>query len=110
MRASPSIVPREEDIYLVEVDLGHWGCVWTEADSNATDLETVLSDLLAGQHRDPVRVIAFNLSEGWSRDVSDDVARELRRRLDLDRLDTPASLEDFLEEHEGPWQLTLRLA
>jgi hypothetical protein len=110
MRTSPSIVPRDEDIYLVEVDLGHWGCVWTEADSSATDLETVMSDLLAGQHRNPVRIVAFNVSEGWSRDVSEDVAQELRRRLDLDFLEVPPSLQDFLERHEGTRQLTLRLA
>jgi hypothetical protein len=109
---TPSIVPRDDDRddYLVEVDLIHWGRVWTEADSNATDLETVLSDLLAGQHRNPVRIVAFNASEGWSRDASEDVAQELRRRLDLDRRDAPEGLERFLERHEGTRQLTLRLA
>jgi hypothetical protein len=28
-----------------------------------------------------VRVVAFNTSEGWSRDVSEDVAREVLRRV-----------------------------
>jgi hypothetical protein len=80
--------------------LGHWGRVWPEADSTATDIETLLGDMLAGQHRNPVRVVAFNVSEGWSRDASKDVAQELRRRLDLGGLDTPASLEEFLERHD----------
>ena len=101
MRASPSIVPRE-DVYLVEDDLGHWGRVWTEADSHATDLETVMSDLLFGQYRNPVRVVVFNASEGWSRDVSEMIAQELRRRIGLDHRDVPISLEEFLERHEGP--------
>jgi hypothetical protein len=41
-------------------DLGHLGAVWGEADTQATDLETVITDLLTGQYMDPVRVIAFN--------------------------------------------------
>jgi hypothetical protein len=97
MRTSPSIVPRDEDVYLVEVDLGHWGRVWTEADSEATDRETLVRDMLAGQHRNPIRVVAFNVSQGWSRDVSDTIAQELRRRRDLEGLELPAGIADFVE-------------
>src|SRR5258706_16190904 len=43
-------------------------------------LETVVADLLDGQYSNPVRVVGFNTAEGWSRDVSEDVAREVRRR------------------------------
>jgi hypothetical protein len=32
------------------------------------------------QHKKPVRVIGFNTAEGWSRDVSEVVAFELRVR------------------------------
>jgi hypothetical protein len=32
--------------------------------------------MMTGQYRDPVRVVGFNTSEGWSRDVSEDVAWE----------------------------------
>src|ERR1700761_994588 len=97
MRTSPPIVPRDEDVYLVEVDLGHWGHVWTEADSEATDLETMLTDMLAGQHRNPIRVVAFNVAEGWSRDVSNTIAQELRRRCDLEGLELPTSIAGFVE-------------
>ena len=31
--------------------------------------------LLEGQYNSPVRVIGFNVAEGWVRDVSEDVAR-----------------------------------
>jgi hypothetical protein len=51
---------------------------WTEADCASTDLETLLTDMLANQHRNSFRVIAFNVAGGWSRDVSEDVAIELR--------------------------------
>src|ERR1700749_2464965 len=106
MSVSPSIVPVEDDVYFVEVDLGHWGHVWPEADSNATDLETMLTAMLAGQHNNPIRVIAFNVGEGWSLDASKDIARELHRRIDLDGLDVPEGIRDFIDEHEGSRQLT----
>ena len=47
---TPSIVPRGDDetVYLVTDDLGKLGAVWREADVEATDLETVITDPLTG--------------------------------------------------------------
>ena len=111
MRASPSIVPRDndQDVYLVVDDLGRLGRVWREADVEETDFQTVAEDLLAGQYNNPVGIFCFNASEGWSRDVSEEVARELRRMLDLEHREVPTNLQDFLERHDWPRQLTLRL-
>jgi hypothetical protein len=81
------------------------------ADAETTDLETVIQDLMSGQYSDPVRVISFNTVERWSEDVSEDVARESRRRFDLQHSDVPSNLQDFVERHEGHdrHQLTLHL-
>jgi hypothetical protein len=110
---APSIVPNGEGqtVYLVAEDFGKLGRAWREADYEATDLETVIQDLLSGQYNNPIRVIAFNTDERWSEDVSEDVAHELRRRCDLQATDVPSSVQDFVERHEGhAWrQLTLRL-
>jgi hypothetical protein len=78
---TPSIVPRgdDHDVYLVVDDLGRLGRVWREADYEATDLETVITDLLTGQYSGADQVVSFNSAEGWSRDVSVDFAAELRR-------------------------------
>jgi hypothetical protein len=62
-----------------------------------TDLETVVTD---GQYSNPVRVVAFNIAEGWSRDVSEDIAHELRRRADLQLTDLPDCLVDFVMGRE----------
>ena len=70
-------------------DFGKSGRAWVEADYDATDLETVIQDLLTGQYTNPIRVIAFDIAERWSEDVSADVARELRRRCDLQMRDVP---------------------
>jgi hypothetical protein len=109
---TPSIVPNGNDdtVYLVKDDLGELGAVWREAEALATDSETVISDLMSGEYKNPIRVIAFNTAEGWSEDVSEDIAREIRRRFDLQLSDVPSGLRDFVERHEGHTrQLALRL-
>jgi hypothetical protein len=111
---TPSIVPKGDDqnVYLVVDDLGRNGGVYRETDLETADLETVILDLLEGQYKNPVRVVAFNTVEDWSQDVSTDVAQELRRRCDLQMRNVPSNLEDFAQRHEGQVdrQLTLRLA
>jgi hypothetical protein len=110
---TPSIVPRGDDqnVYLVVDDFGRNGRVYREANVETTDLETVITDLLDGQYRNPIKVVAFNTAEGWSQDVSEDIAQELRRRCDLQLRDVPSNIQDFVEGHEGhDRQLALRLA
>jgi hypothetical protein len=99
----PSIVPSADDqnVYLVVDDLGRHGRVWREADFEATDLETVIQDLMTGQYSTPIRVVSFNIAEGWSRDVSADVAQEVRRRCDLQLRDVPPNIQEFVLRHEG---------
>jgi hypothetical protein len=58
--------------------------------------------LLEGQYKNPVRIIAFNVAEGWSQDASADIAQELRRRCDLQLRDAPSGIQDFVERHAGP--------
>jgi hypothetical protein len=99
---TPSIVPdAEQYVYFVLDHLGRGGHIWPEAEADTTDLETIVVDLLAGQYKNPIRVVGFNTAEGWSRDVSADVAQELRRRCDLQQRDIPFFLQDFVDRHEG---------
>jgi hypothetical protein len=110
---TPSIVPKGDDqnVYLVVDDLDRNGRVHREADLEGTDLETVILDLLEGQYKNPIRIVAFNTTEGWSQDVSAEIAQELRRRCDLQMRDVPSSIQDFVERHEGrDRQFSLRLA
>jgi hypothetical protein len=111
---TPSIVPNgvEDTVYLVVDCYGQaGGCVWREAQVGSTDLETVITDLMAGQYSDPFRVVAFNTAERWSEDVSKDVAREIRRRADLAYDDLSSTVEAFVEMYVGhERQLALRFA
>ena len=58
-----------------------------------------------------MRVVSFNTSEGRARDISADVAEELRRRCDLQMREVPANIQEFVQRYEAasPRQLTLRL-
>ncbi len=110
-KSAPSIIPEGEDqtVYLVLDDFGHRGMSWRETDVKDTDLEAVITDLLEGQYRSPVRVVGFNTAEGWARDVSKDVADEIRRRCDMQLAEVPASLQDFVERHDNRDSNQLRL-
>jgi hypothetical protein len=56
-----------------------------------------------------LRVIAFNLAEGWSRDISEDAANELRRRCDAQGLTIPASIAELVQRNAGAKVPQLRL-
>lgn len=110
---TPSIVPRWQDqtVYLVLNDFGRQGRAWCETDTERTDFESVLSDLMAGQYKDPITIAAFNLAERWANDVSEDVALEIRRRGGGRPEELLPSIADFVERHAGPDpQLELRFA
>jgi hypothetical protein len=90
-------------------DLGQLGLIDCERDFETANVENVIEDLLDGQYSNPVRV-AFNVADGWSRDISTLVAAEVRRRCDLKIRDVPSSIQDFVERHEGrSGQLSLGL-
>jgi hypothetical protein len=77
---SPSIVPGFDfEVCLVLDDLGRFR-VYREADENETDRETVIRNIIGGQYERPARVVAFNTAEGWSRDITEDIAREIVER------------------------------
>src|SRR6476469_6561949 len=98
-QSSPSIVPPEanQDTYLVLDDFGgRLGRAWRETDEEGADRETLIRDLMDEQYSSPVRVVAFNASEGWSRDVTMDIADEIRRRF-AEYAEVPASVQQFLE-------------
>ena len=98
LRASPSIAPDrpDQDIYVVLDDFGPLGRAWRETDEAGANRATLVRNLLDGQYESPVRIVAFNTAEGWSRDVTVDIADELRRRyVEFEYL--PESVLAFLE-------------
>jgi hypothetical protein len=104
VRSSPSIAPNglERDIYLVLDDFGRLGRAWRETDEAGASRPTLVRNLLEGQYENPVRIVAFNVAEGWCRDVTLDIADELRRRY-VEYDEVPASILKFLETASRHW-------
>src|SRR6516162_1449022 len=101
MPRAPSLVPdnTQRDIYLVLDDFGpRLGRAWRETDEEKANRSTMVRNLLEGQYENPARVVAFNTAEGWSRDVTIEIADELRRRF-VEYDEVPVSLLEFLEAH-----------
>ena len=97
-----TLVPGEEthrDVYLVLEDFGRLGRAWRETDEAATDRVTLIRNLIDEQYEHPVRIIAFNTAEGWSRDVTVDIADELRRRY-VEYDEVPEGVLEFLEANQ----------
>jgi hypothetical protein len=77
--------PQDLTVYLVVNDFGKFGKAYVETDIAGADRETVIRNFLSGQYSNALRVVAFNTAEGWSRDVSQDIANEvLDRAFDAD--------------------------
>ena len=95
------------DRYLVVHCFGRLGRLETGEDE--ADLETIITGMLEGQYSNPVDVFAFNAAEEWCRDVSEDVADEIRYRCDRQGIDIPAELEAFMDSHENRDRAQLRL-
>ncbi len=113
MNWTPGVVPygADETVYLVVDSFGALGRVYRETEIERADLETVISELMTGQFSNPVRVVAFNTLEYWARDVSADIAEEIQTRCDIEGVDVPEHIRDFVERHiERTKQLSLRLA
>lgn len=102
MRAAvptPSLVTAYDlAVYLVLDDFGPAGSVYREA-NESTDLKTVIDDLITGQYNKPVRVVAFNTAEGWSRHISEDVGREILQKIVKDGRSLPTATRDFVSNH-----------
>jgi hypothetical protein len=101
--AAPALVPElRAAVYLVLDDLGHdFGLTYREARLAESDEATVIENLLTGQYDSPLRVVAFDVEEGWSRDTSEDVAREVMARARAEDRDLPHSTRIFIERHVG---------
>jgi hypothetical protein len=96
MPGAPSIVPGDDqETYLVLDDFGWIGQAWRETDVSPATRKAVIADLLDDQYSNPVRVIGFNIAEGWVRDVSEDIARQLRQRAADQGREPSARIQDF---------------
>jgi hypothetical protein len=95
---SPSIVPSfDVDVYLVLDEFGPLGRAYRESDEDACDRGTIIRNLKRGEYNNPVRIVAFNTAEGWARDVTAEIACEIRDQADRTGEELSPGLRDFVE-------------
>src|SRR5277367_2384447 len=88
-------------VYLV-LDDYETGLAFVETPPAEADRETIIRNFLTSQYTNALRVVAFNTAEGWSRDVSEDIAGEvLERAFDADD-NLGESTKRFIDRHINP--------
>jgi hypothetical protein len=103
LRIVPPLNPENDvTVHLVAEDFGDLGRAFLETDLAEADHDTIVRNMISGQYRNPLRVVAFNTVEGWSRDVSEEIAYDvLDRAYDADTtLSTGA--KRFIDLHVTP--------
>ena len=85
MGTETPLAPRQHQydvtIYIVLDQFGGaFGRAYREVDESCADEHTTIDKISDGAYSRPVRVVAFNTHEGWSRDVTEEIALKL---LDL---------------------------
>src|SRR5215218_647589 len=93
---TPSLVPQfDVTVRLVLNDFGKLGRAYWETDEEQADLDTIVHNLIVGEYSNPARVVAFNTAEGWARDVSEDVAWEVLKRVAANEVELPIQTHNF---------------
>ena len=92
-----SLVPDAQvTVHIVLDDLGELGRAYRETDEARTALRTLIEDMLNGEFTRPKRIVAFNTDGGWSRDVSEDVARDVMEKARSQKRSLPSGVQDFV--------------
>jgi len=89
-------------VYLVVNDFGQLGKAYVETDIAEADREAIIRNFISGQYSNALCVVAINTAEGWSRDVSEDIANEvLERAFDADE-NLSEDTKRFIDRHVRP--------
>ena len=100
----------DQTAYVVVDRLSRLAGLEREIEVELTDIETIITDLVAGQFNDPVRVIAYNTLEHWSQDISEDIALEIQSRCDIEGSAVPEHIHDFVVNFAAPARQSARAA
>ena len=103
--SGPPLAPSEPGLNttvdIVLDDFGHLGRAYSETDEHEADEVTVVTGILASQYSRPVRVIAFNVAQGWVREVTKDIANAVLERARFEHRLLGYVARRFLEDVLG---------
>ena len=89
----------------VHIVLNYFGSrldrAYAETGEDEADENTVIENILNGQYSHPLQVVAFNTARGWSRDVSEDIARAVLGRAQREGRPIGKAAQEFLKHVLG---------
>jgi hypothetical protein len=96
-----SLVPNAQfdaTVHIVLDDFGgRLGRAYRETDEAEADEKTIIENMISGEYSHPVRVVAFNTAEGWSRDATEDIARAVVSRARSEHRALGNAAQNFVE-------------
>ena len=95
---SPTIAPSDEPIHFVLCDFGRQGIAYVETEPVKTERE-VVDNILRAQYDRPLEVLSVSVSEGWARDVTEDVAGRVVERARAEGIKLSEGARNFVEKH-----------
>ena len=99
---TPSVVPATDaTVHLVLDDFGKLGLSYRETDVAEADERSVIDAMIDGQYKSPVQIVAFNVAEGWARDVSEDMASAIIDAARKRKTWLSKNTREFIERHTG---------
>lgn len=105
MRNQTPLAPGESvsnvTVYIVLNDFGPLGRAYVETDEAEADEAIIVENILSGQYSHPLRVIAFNIAEGWSRDVTEDITVAVLSKARREDRSIGKVAQEFLERTLG---------
>jgi hypothetical protein len=97
-----TLVPSNDvTVHVVLGDFGKLGPAWIEIAEDSADEDSIVEGILCGEFTHPLRVVAFNTEEGWSRDVSEDIAMKLVAAARDGGRELRAGAREFVERATG---------
>jgi hypothetical protein len=101
LNLTPLVPDGDVTVHIVLNDFGDLGRAYVETDEAAADEATIVENILTGQYLCPLRVVAFNTAEGWSRDVTEDIAVAVMNRVRSEQRSIGKVAQEFLERVLG---------
>jgi hypothetical protein len=89
-------------LYFVEADFGRHGRAFVETDRDNNSRQQVIADIAQGQLENIIQVLEIVEDEGSCRDVTEDIACDVRDLLSRENNGVRGALRDWIDHWCGP--------
>jgi hypothetical protein len=89
-------------LYFVEADFGRHGRAFVETDRDKNSRRQVIEDIAQGQLENVIQVLEIFEDEGSCRDVTEDIACDVRDFLSSQSNGVRGALRDWIDQWCGP--------